>query len=374
MRNIQHFFTITLLYSIFNLAWAACPNKFFDESCSCSPAQNGYCIAAGSNKFTYYKIAEDLNKFIAPDAGFSLKVLEGESVKNLKRMRWQHGVKFSIVQSDVLEFYKTEQKNGNPVAAEIVKPLRALMPLYNEEIHILVKAKSGIDSFSDLKDKKIAVGRLTSGAAVTMKSLYQRIFGTDLPNKNIHYTPENVDSIDDGLGSLANDSVDAWVMVVGQGTERIASFLPEAAQHFKFVKLNINNAQEKRILDGSYFTTTIKQDSYPWLNEDVPTIATKAILISQRYTNPNTKRNIRRFTQSLCKNFAKLQAEGDPKWQEIKLERGKLPGDWQYSRDAIDAFESDICNLKQITAGQLKAAADGCSAQEAILNLCVANQ
>ncbi|MGB1256453.1 MAG: TAXI family TRAP transporter solute-binding subunit [Thiolinea sp.] len=375
MRHIQHFLVLVLLFSIFNLARASCPNKFFDESCSCLPPQNGYCITAGSKKFTYYKIAEDLKQFVAPDAGIELKVMEGESVKNIKRMRWQHGVKLSIIQSDVLEFYKAEQKNGNPVAAQIIKPLRAVMPLYNEEVHILVKAKSGIETFSDLKDKKVAVGRLTSGPAVTMKSLYQHVFNEEMASDNIHYTPEGVDSIDDGLGALANDSVDAWVMVVGQGTERIAAFLPEAAKHFKFVKFDANNAQEKQILNGPYFTATIRKDSYPWLEEDVPTITTKAILITQRYTNPTTKKNIRLFTQSFCKNFARLQAEGNPKWQEVKLERIKLPGDWQYSKDAIAAFDSDSCNLKEVIPGvQAQANDDGCSSQEAVLNLCVAEE
>lgn len=363
---MRYFYSVACLFilSLPSLAWASCPNKFFDESCSCAPPPNGYCISAGNKKFTYYKIAEDLKHFVAPDSGFNLKVMEGGSVQNLKRMRWQNGVKFSIIQSDVLEFYRAQQESGNPVAAKIIEPLRAIMPLYNEEIHILVKADSDINTYSDLKGKRMALGKLGGGTAVTIKSIYKYMFGVEMANSNIHFTPKDMDSVDDGLSALAKNSVDAWVMVVGQGTERIANFLPEAAKHFKFVKFNITNPQEEKALQGPYLATSISTSSYPWLLEDTPTLTTKAILITQRYTTSASKRNIKRFTQALCTNFGKLQAEGNSKWQEVELGKAELPNGWEYSQDALDAFNSEACGFATTKASD-------CSAEEAVLNLCI---
>lgn len=372
MAIAYRLFTILFLLSLSNIVSAAsCPNKFFDDSCTCNPPQNGYCIAAGDKELTYYKIAEDLQRFVAPDSGFKMKVLEGESVKNLKRMRWQRGVKLTIVQSDVLEIYKDQQRNGNPVATEIIEPLRAILPLYDEEVHLMIKKSSGIKTFSDLKDKKIAVGRLASGPAITMKSIYNHLFGEPMKNKNIYYTPAGVDSTEDGLSALASDKVDVLIMVVGQGAERIADFLPEAAKHFTFVKFDIDNPQEKKILTASYQPATIFKDSYSWLDEDIPTLNTQAILITQRYKSATTKANIRSFTESLCKNFATLQEKGHDKWKQVKLAHNRLPGDWQYSQDVLDAFASENCKLIGTSSGQSNSSTK-CAPEEANLNLCAA--
>ena len=102
-----------------------CPNKYFSGPCYC-PNYPNYCIASGSKQFTYFKMADDLSKMVANSAGISLLPVEGGSIANIAMMRWQNGVKFAIVQSDVLEYYDREAKKGNTIASMLVSQLRVI--------------------------------------------------------------------------------------------------------------------------------------------------------------------------------------------------------------------------------------------------------
>ncbi len=68
-------------------------------------------------------------------------------------------VKFAIVQSDVLQELMRIAKEGRgrkqKNAKRLIRNIRVLKPLFNEEIHILVRKDSNINSFSDLENKKI---------------------------------------------------------------------------------------------------------------------------------------------------------------------------------------------------------------------------
>ncbi len=92
-------------------------------------------------------------------------------------------------------------------------------------------------------------------------------------------------------------------------------------------------------------TADIKTSSYPWLNRDTPTFAVKAYLISQRYTNPATRKSVRSLTQSLCRKLAELQQNGHPKWKQVSLTKAPLPGGWEYSEDAMEALNSSDCHV-----------------------------
>jgi TRAP transporter TAXI family solute receptor len=235
--------------------------------------------------------------------------MEGGSVENIKRLRWQRGVKLAIVQSDVLEFYKAKAEAGSAIAEKMIKPLRVVMPLYNEEVHFLVRSNSNINSFSDLKGKKIALGKPGGGSAITGKGLYKYMFGQSLPKDKAYYTPEGKDTAEYALKALVIDkTVDAWIMVVGQGTKQFKGMKKNANELIKLVKFDDSKDAELKILSGPYFKGTINADSYPWLESDLSTITVKAFLITQKYTNRATQNNIKKFTQSLCKNFKKLQS------------------------------------------------------------------
>lgn len=338
-------------------AGQGCP-QLGDLPCQCGNFPN-YCITTGNKKFTYYKIGKSLVDYVAPGAGIYLKVEEGGSITNVKKMRWQNGVKFAIVQSDVMTFYKREEKKGNPHAKKLIDPLRVVLPLYNEEVHIIVRADSAIKSYADLKGKVIALGKRGGGSAMTGLALYELLFGEEMPSRSAYFT----DSFDDSLKAVVDRKADAWVMVVGQPTQKFVDMGKYAGQVIKLLSFDEKNFVDRKVLNGPYYKANIHSNSYPWLDNDVSTIAVKAFLISQKYRKKDTKKNIENFTKSLCRNFDTLQRSSHDKWKQVQLAHTELPGGWKYSDDVLNAFRSEDCGL-------IKSVEPTCPLKYRLVNLC----
>jgi len=354
MRSV--FIFIVLINSMFSGLLQAAPGcpQLGDMACNCPNFPNGYCITTGNKKFTYYKIGRDLVNLVAPYAGISLQVVEGGSVDNIKKMRWQNGIKFAIVQSDVLEYYRDLERAGDPYAETLLRPLRVLLPLYNEEVHLLTRADSNINNFRDIRNKRIAFGKEGGGSAMTGLSIYRYMFGEPVMRQNMFFS-----GADDALKALVDGDVDAWIMVVGQGTERFRNMPPTVKKLIKLVEFDDQDRTEANMLNGPYYKAVIRDDSYPWIDHDIPTVAVKAFLITQKYTRQNTRDKIKRFTQALCRNFTRLQRRGVAKWKDVELTYNrKLPGGWIYSRDVMNAYRTSDCRKMSNWPGEHQRSSD----------------
>src|SRR5258707_7689609 len=92
-------------------------------------------IVTASPRGTYIQIGRDIASIVAPSADIELEVLPSAgSAENVRRLRYEPGVKFAIVQSDVYQAFLDQAAGGNAEANKIIRPLRVIMPLYNEEI------------------------------------------------------------------------------------------------------------------------------------------------------------------------------------------------------------------------------------------------
>ena len=102
-----------------------------------------------------FAIGADLAKFVAPDADITLEVLPtAGSAANIKHLRYDPGVKFAIVQADVYQAFLDRAAAGNADAGTIIRPLRVILPLYNTEIHYIVRADSPLNYLHDIKNAK----------------------------------------------------------------------------------------------------------------------------------------------------------------------------------------------------------------------------
>ena len=112
-------------------------------ACAAAAPRAEYKIVTASKTGTYIQIGRDLATYIANPADIDLEVLESKgSAENVQRMRFEPGVKLALVQSDVYQAFLDEAKAGNAEAGNIIRPLRLIMPLYDEEIYFVVRADS----------------------------------------------------------------------------------------------------------------------------------------------------------------------------------------------------------------------------------------
>jgi hypothetical protein len=333
-----------------------------------------YKIVTASERGTYIQIGRDLARFVAPEADINLESLPSAgSAENVQRLRSEPGVKLALVQSDVYQAFLDRAAAGNPQAAETIKPLRVVMPLYNEEIYFITRADSPLQNVHDIKDAKINVGPLLSGTALSATTLYKQMFGKPLADAQASYL-----SNEDALVKLTVDkSIDVVVAVAGQPAKLLVDMKPEARQLIRLLKFDAANPASKAALQ-TYFPSTIKASNYPnLLPEDVPGVAVKAFLVTYNYGGSDTSRYLNRFARSLCRNFATLQAEGHPKWKEVNLALPPLGKGWTYY--APMAREMNACmNESQQQASRAAAPrplqpvanTPNCPQQERILGLC----
>src|SRR5205823_3252925 len=140
-------------------------------------------IVTASTRGTYIQIGRDIASFVAPQADIELDVLPSAgSAENVKRLRYEPGVKLAIVQSDVYQAFLDQAAAGNAEASKIIQPLRVVMPLYNEEIYFLVRADSELHYVNEIKDARINAGELGSGTALTTATLYRLMFNEPIPD------------------------------------------------------------------------------------------------------------------------------------------------------------------------------------------------
>ena len=322
-----------------------------------------YKIATASEKGTYYAIGVDLAKLVAPEADIQLEVLPTSgSAANIKLLRYEPGVKFAVVQADVYQAFLDRAGTGNTEAASIIRPLRVILPLYNTEIHYIVRADSEMNYLHDIKNAKINGGLVGSGAALITHTLYRMMFNGPMPDANGSFL-----SNEEALVKLITDkSVDVVVVAAGQPAPLIANMKPEAQKFIKLLKFDPDHPSSKLPLTV-YSSATVTTSSYPnLLKDNFTTIAVGAFLVTYDYNLKGTIDHMTQFARTLCKNFSTLQAQGHPKWREVELALPALGPGWTYYPPT--SKEIRACLGRQAKA--LVKPASKCSAEERILGLC----
>jgi TRAP transporter TAXI family solute receptor len=328
-----------------------------------------YKIVTASERGTYIQIGRDLAKFVAPGADIALEVLPSAgSSENVQRLRDEPGVKFAMVQSDVYQAFLDLAAGGNASAGGMIRPLRVVMPLYNEEIYFIARSDSSLNYIHEIKDAKINVGAPRSGTALSATTLYRQMYGAPIADANASFLTN-----EEALVKLISDkSLDVVVVVAGQPAKLLVDMKPEARQLIKLLKLDPSHPTSTAALK-TYFPATVRAANYPnLLTEDLPSLAVKAFLVTYDYKLNYTVDHLTKFVRSLCRNFATLQTEGHPKWREVELALPALGRGWLYYPPMAQELRSCLPGKPQ---GKDKPRppprpAKACAQQERLLGLC----
>ena len=270
---------------------------------------------------------------------------------NINRLRINSGenAAISIVQSDVIEQFRNSSLE---VDRTMAKNLRLIMPLYNEEIHLL--ATKDIQSISDLAGKKLSAGSKKSGSYMTAK-----IITSQLAKK-----PEMVFlSKEDAFQKLKNGDIQAMLFVGGKPMKffkkkleaRYKNF-PESFENIHIVPIKPGDLAK----DLPYVESTIAKSYYNWISssEPIPTMAVKSLLVSRDFSSKNNNYSRRRCEQinkvyaSIASNIDGLKSSSalasthankkHEKWQEVTL--NESVGNWVLDACAHEAQTTTSMN------------------------------
>lgn len=318
-------------------------------------------IVTASERGTYIQIGRDLAKFIAPPAQIELEALPSAgSPENIHRLRYEEGVKLALVQSDVYQAFINQGRAGDKAADAIIRPLRVVLPLYNEEVYFVVRADSPMNFVHEIRDARINVGPMRSGTAMTTTTMYRLMFDQALPDARLSFMTH-----EEALFKLTGDkSVDVVAIVAGQPAKLLTDMKAEARSLIKLLKLDPENPASKAALK-TYFPSTVKASNYPnLLTEDLPGMAVKAFLVTYDYNLAGTQARLSQFARSMCLNFDSLQSQGHPKWKEVSLDMPALGQGWTYY--PATARELGRCAAMRPPPKPVRA----CTTEQKILGLC----
>lgn len=330
--------------------------------------QASYAIPAGRMKIStgpergiQPQIGRDIAKFVARPADIDFEVVPAAGpAESLQRLRDETGTRLALLQSDAAYAYFDAAERGNPEAAQLLAPVRVVLPLHEEEIYFIVRSDSAYEAVHDIKDARINVGPLKSGTALSAITLYRLLFDAPIPDDKVSFL-----SHEDALVRLITDqTVDVVVLVAGQPARLLANMKPEARRFVKLLKFDAahpSSAAALRIYDAA----TVRAASYPnLLTEDMPVLASRVYLVASGQRRGNDDAQMARFVRAWCQNLPRLKAEGHPIWRDVELAMPGLKPGWHYAKPAAR-------ELARCTGGiPAPLSADTCSQQERVLGLC----
>lgn len=286
-------------------------------------------IASGSERGTAIDAARDLSVLVAPNARVGFEVIPtAGAAENVHRLRHERDVRLALVQRDVYQAYVDLAAGGDAEAADLIRPLRVVMPLFTEEIYFVVRADSPLKFIDEIRDARINLGERGSGSALTAAALYRLMFDEPVPLSSI----SNLTS-EEALAKLVTDgSVDVVVIVSGQPMRLLEDMKPEARQYVKLLRFSEGHPSSDRVLQR-YVATTVRARHYPnVLARDIDALAVQTLLMTREDApdSPAARDALVRFAEALCRNFGRLQRHGHPKWREADLALPELPQGWRY--------------------------------------------
>src|SRR5438094_6040360 len=257
-------------------------------------------VITGGEKGTYYQFGLNFQA-LGRANGINMTVHTSKgSVENIYAVYQRPGIQLGIVQSDVLAFVARVQTDE--ALKRIAKKIKMVFPLYNEEIHLL--AKKGINSFDDLANKRVAIGREGSGTYLTVRLLF----------KVSEVAPREMVLIDtdEALAELKAGRIDAMFFVAGYPV-RLLNEGVAAGDDLRLVPITNKDIAE------FYPRAAIPAKTYAWQPEAVDTVAVKAVLVSFDYRR-NDCEAVGTLAQLVSGNLDWLKKNGHQKWKAVDLD------------------------------------------------------
>jgi TRAP transporter TAXI family solute receptor len=272
--------------------------------------QNTIALVSGNLNATYLSIAYDLSAVL--DDGDNLRILpvigKGGG-QNIRDVRFLKGIDLGITQSNLLNAFRRSGEIGN-----IDDKIVYIAKLYNEEMHFVVRADSGITSIEQLEGKRVNFSDIGSGTQLSTRDIFER-----LGIKPIEVNMGQADAAE----ALKRGEIAATILIAGKPTGSTSKL--KTSDGFKILPV----AYAKQ-LQNDYLPAELTHDDYPGLikeGETVDTIAVGAVLIAYNWPRETDRyRRIAKFVEAFFPRLAEFQKPPrHSKWRETNLS-ATLPG------------------------------------------------
>lgn len=277
---------------------------------------------------TCARFAEDIRNVVndlRPDGIRVLPVLGVGGLQNLNDVLFLRGIDMGVVDEDNLQILK---KRNPQLYADLEQRVQYITKLYNSEFHVL--ARDDIQSYADLRGKKVSFNQKDSQTEVTAEIVFKML--------NIDVDHLNYDN-DEAVKKLRDGEISAMIILSGAPQAALAKITKQDGLHFLPLDEKSLPGQNVGAVLTQYLPTKLTDDEYPALippGTSVPTIGNRALLVT--YAWPENSARYARMTKFVREFFGKIDLFQDgarhPKWREINL-AADMPG-WVRFRPAAE--------------------------------------
>lgn len=239
-------------------------------------------IGTASRAGVYFQVGQAICRLLNAETaqhGVVCKALPTDgSIDNLRQIRAAKR-QLGIVQSD----WQYHAVNGTGTF-EAVGPdtdLRALFSVHGESFTVVARRDAGIESFDDLKGKRVNIGNPGSGQRATLEVL-MAAKGWD---KNVFSLANELSASEQSL-ALCHDRVQAMVYVVGHPNASVA----QAVNLCDALIVPVTGPVVDRLLaDNPYYARTqVPGGAYKGNPKPVGTFGVKATVVASTRLSPDT--------------------------------------------------------------------------------------
>ncbi len=227
---------------------------------------DGYAIAAGAEHGQYLRVAKALFSDMGSRA---VPLITRGGEENLRLLR-AGTVSLAIAQGDAA--IDAFEGKGPFEGQGPHTVLRTIASLYPEPMHVLVRADDKSRSVAGLRGKRVAIGEVGSASRTTALRVLAA-HGLDLDDIQAHEL-----SIGAALLALQRQEVDAVFQMIGTPADSIRDSL----QAMPLRLLPLSKEAVDKLIEGhaGYFAHTIAKGTYSTQDQDVYTVGSAALLLT----------------------------------------------------------------------------------------------
>jgi TRAP transporter TAXI family solute receptor len=306
---------------------------------------NTVSVIAGELGSTDLAIAHELSLVL--DDGDNLRIMPMVGAgggRNVRDLRFMKGADLAITQPSLL----ARMRQSGEIGA-IDDKIVYLAKLFNEEMHLVVRADAGVASIQHLAGRTVNLGEAGSGTQSIARDVFTRL---GIAVREVNMTERAA------IEGLRSGDIDATIVIGGKPVPAVA--LMSAG----FRLLPVPFVKQLR---EDFLPAILSNEDYPGLIEPgrrVETLAVGSVLIAYNWPRDSDRyQKIEKFVEAFFPRLAKLQAPPHhPKWREVNV-AATLPGwtrfgaaeDWlrdhrEPSAAAREQFEQFV-STRQARAG-----------------------
>jgi uncharacterized protein len=296
---------------------------------------NTIAIVSGNINAAWLTIAYDLSAVL--DRGDEFRVLPvigrgGE--QNVRDVRYLKGIDLGITVTPVLTGFRRSGELGN-----IDDKIVYITKLFNQEMHVLVRADSGITSLEQLRGKTLNFSDVGSATQLSSREVFRRL-GIEVKEINTGQA--------DAYEAMKRNEIAGTVLFNAMPAPAIARLRPPDG--FRLLPVPYSKQFHE-----DHYPATISHDDYPNLipkGQSIDTIAYGSMIIAYNWPRGSDRhRRIAMFVENFFSKFDELQKPPrHPKWREVNL-AAHVPG-WRRFDAAEEWLERNRTQQRSVGSQQ----------------------